>query len=156
MKNASGALALLAVLSFSSAADAKEAAAVMQMTNYEGRPAYLAVYLVNSQGRYETTLWVSGKDRTYYPYLDRWWRYLSRAPQELDAMTGASAGAGDRVSMKFDLKDDWLDKGYSIRVESSVEGLHTNAQDIVYDLKTENSGGRIEGTGYVRNLRIRW
>jgi hypothetical protein len=156
MKNASSALALLAALSFSSAAEAREAAAVIQMTNYEGRAAYLAVYLVNSQGRYETTLWVSGKDRTYYTYLDRWWRYLSRAPQVLDAVTGASAGAGDRVSMKFDLKDDWLDKGYAIRIESSVEGLHTNAQDAVYELKAENSGARIEGTGYVRNLRVRW
>ena len=149
-------LSFATALSFASVAQGKEATAMVQMTNYEGKEAYLAVYLVNPKGRYQKTLWVSGRERIYYSYLSRWWRYLARAPQELDAITGASAGAGDRVSLKFDLEDDWIDAGYLIRIESAVEGGGINPQDVVYELKTENSGGRAAGTGYVRNLRIRW
>jgi hypothetical protein len=156
MKKTLSALVLLSVLSFAPVVQAREAAAVVQMTNYDGKKAYLAIYLVNPEGRYQTTLWVSGKDRIYYSYLDRWWRYLARAPQQLDAITGASAGAGDRVSLKFDLKDEWLDAGYAIRIESSVEGLDTNREDALYPLSADKVGDRVEGTGYVRNVRIRW
>ena len=156
MKQTLGVFTLLSALSFAPMVQAREAAAVVQMTNYDGKEAYLAVYLVNPEGRYQTTLWVSGKDRIYYSYLDRWWRYLSRVPQELDAITGASAGAGDRVSLKFELEDEWLDAGYSIRIESAVEGLDANREDALYPLTTDNIGARIDGTGYVRNVRMRW
>ena len=156
MKKSLSVLALISALSFAPTAHGREATAVVQMTNYDGKEAYLAVYLLNADGRYQSTLWVSGKDRIYYSYMDRWWRYLSRAPQELDAITGASAGAGGRVPLSFDLKDEWLDAGFAIRIESSVEGLSTHAEDVLFELKTENIGARIEGTGYVRNMRMRW
>jgi hypothetical protein len=156
MKQTLSLLAFVATLSFAPVAVGREAAAMVQMTNYDGKEAYLAVYLVNPSGRYQQTLWVSGRERIYYSYLSRWWRYLARAPQELDAITGASAGAGDRVSLKFDLKDEWINSGYAIRVESAVEGGGVNSQDALYELKSENSGGRVTGVGYVRNLRIRW
>ncbi|MDB5528443.1 MAG: Tat pathway signal protein [Devosia sp.] len=156
MNKTLGAMALLATLSFAPAAAAKEVTAQIQMVNYDGHEAYLAVYLVNAEGRYETTLWVSGKDPKYHSYLPRWWRYLSRAPQELDAITGASAGGGDRVALKLDLKDEWFNADYAIRVESAVEAGAAHEEDVLFDLKDTNNGERIDGTGYVRVMRAGW
>lgn len=150
------ALALMAALSFAPAVSAREVTAQIQMVNYEGHEAYLAVYLINPEGRYETTLWVAGKDTKYHSYMDRWWRYLSRAPQELDAITGASAGGGDRVGLKLDLKDEWFNAGYAIRVESAVEAGDKHEEDVLFALTDENNGARIDGTGYVRVMRAGW
>ena len=156
MNKTLGAMALVATLSLAPAAAAKDVTAQIQMVNYNGHEAYLAVYLVNAEGRYETTLWVSGKDPKYHSYLPRWWRYLSRAPQELDAVTGASAGGGDRVALKLDLKDEWFNAGYAIRVESAVEAGQAHEEDVLFDLKDANNGERIDGTGYVRVMRAGW
>jgi Predicted periplasmic protein (DUF2271) len=144
------------VLGMAPAAMAREADMMVQMTNYEGKPAYFALYLVDPSGRYVRTLWVSGKDAKYQADLPRWSKYLSRAPQALDAITGASTGNGDRAMLKLELDDAELNAGYKLRVETAVEDQKTFPADVEAELADGQQGTKLPGTGYVRFVRFKW
>lgn len=144
-------LALAATPAFSA-----ETTILVQLNEYEGDEAYFALYLVDPDGRYESTLWVSGDEERWYEDMPRWWRYHSRDPQELDAITGASTKAGDRALIRVEIEDAYLDAGYSIRVETAVEDLENYALDVEQTLNSEEMGDKISGTGYVRFVRYKW
>lgn len=145
----------LALVSASSAL-AKDAVVLVQMDGYEGDEAYFSLYLVDPSGRYEKTLWVSGDEVRWYPDLNRWFRYLSRNPQELDAITGASTGGGDRAIVHLQIDEAVIDAGYSLRVETSVEDRENYFEDVQVELTTEGQRARTEGTGYVRYIRYKF
>ncbi|MBL4812820.1 MAG: DUF2271 domain-containing protein [Rhodobacteraceae bacterium] len=149
-------LACLAATMAASTAYGAETTILVQFNEYEGDEAYFALYLVDPDGRYQRTLWVSGDEERWYADMPRWWRYYSRNPQELDAVTGASTKAGDRTLVRVEIDDAMLDAGYSIRVETAVEDLENHALDIDHPLSSEQMGNRIPGTGYVRFLRYKW
>lgn len=137
------------------AANAADAKIMIQMDNYEGEQAYFSLYLVDPDGRYDQTLWVSGDEEKYHPDLPRWWKYLSRKPQEIDAITGASTAAGDRSIVNIEIDDALIDAGYTLRVETAVEDLSNFDTDVEADLSTSNVGEKIPGTGYVRFIRFK-
>lgn len=148
-------LTLISGFALTSTAYAKPVDVMVQLTNYEGEKAYLVLYLVTPEGRYDRTLWVSGPDTKYHPDLTRWWRYLSRQPQDIDVITGASTGNGDRLVVHLDLEDTVLNTGYAIRVETSVEDQATISEDAEVELVDANNGERVPGTGYVRFVRLK-
>jgi hypothetical protein len=137
-------------------ATAEEATFLVQLNDYEGEGAYFSLYLIDPSDRYVRTLWVSGDDAEWYEDMPRWWKYVGRAPQELDAITGASTAAGDRAVVRVELESEILDAGYSVRVETGVEDLENHPVDVQAPLETAQQGERIEGTGYVRYLRYQW
>ena len=51
---------------------AREITLVTEMKNYGGNGAYLALYLTNSAGEYQDTLWVAGQKSKYYKHLSGW------------------------------------------------------------------------------------
>lgn len=135
---------------------AKDAVVLVQLNPYEGDEAYFSLYLVNPEGRYEKTLWVSGDDAEWYPDLARWWRYLSRNPQELDVITGASTAGGDRQIIHLDIDESLIDAGYSLRVETSVEDQENHFEDAQVELTTDGQRARTPGMGYVRYIRYKF
>lgn len=128
---------------------------LVQLNNYEGEKAYFSLYLVSPDARYEQTLWVSGDEEKYFPDLPRWWKYLSRKPQPLDAITGASTAGGDRSILKLEIADELIDAGYRLRVETAVEDLENYDSDVEVDLSRSNAGEKIPGTGYVRFISFK-
>lgn len=154
--SAAAALLFGATLGIASRAEAKEATVLVQLNNYVGDEAYFALYLVNPEGRYEHTLYVSGPEERWYPDMPRWWKYLSRKPQELDAITGASTAAGDRSIVKLEIADELFNAGYKLRVETAVEDLENHSVDVEAELSTDLLGKRIAGIGYVRELRVKF
>lgn len=137
-------------------ATAGEATFLVQLHDYEGDEAYFSLYLVDPAGRYVRTLWVSGDEDRWYPDQPRWWKYLGRAPQDLDAVTGASTAPGDRTVIRVDLEDDILDSGYKVRLDTSVEDQQNFPLDVETPLDSALHGDKIPGTGYVRYLRYKW
>lgn len=135
---------------------AEEATVLIQLNDYTGKSAYFSLYLVDAEGRYQRTLWVSGTDVRYHPDMPRWWRYISRAPQDIHALTGASTAAGDRAVIKIDLEPGLIDSGYRLRVETAVEDQATYPDDAEVDLTQAAQGEKIAGTGYVRYIRFQW
>jgi len=145
--------ATLALTTF--AAQADEAIVVVQLNEYTGPEAYFSLYLVNPEGRYEKTLWVSGDEKVWWPDTKRWFGYFSRAPQEIDAVTGASTPAGARAVMRFDIDPALIDAGYTMRVETSVEEAENYQQDAEVPLTRANERVKTPGTGYVRYIRYK-
>ena len=137
-------------------AQATEAHVQVQLNDYDGERAYFSVYLVNPEGRYQSTLWVSGDEEKWYPDLAAWWKYLSRAPQELDAITGASTGAGERANLTLEIAPEFIDAGYKLRVETAVEDALNHTVDAEIDLSAAKSGEKAAGTGYVRFIRYKF
>lgn len=137
------------------AANGAEATILVQLGEYEGEKAYFSLYLIDPDGRYDSTLWVSGDEIKYHPDLPRWFRYLSRNPQEIDAVTGASTGAGDRAVLAIEIDESLIDAGYSLRVETAVEDQDNYDEDVEVELTTDNQGDKFEGTGYVRYIRYK-
>lgn len=135
---------------------AAEGTFLVQMNDYDGENAYFAMYLVDPEGRYVRTLWVSGDEKRWYQDQPRWWKYYGRAPQDLDAITGASTAPGDRNVIRINLEDDILDAGYKVRVDTSVEDQNNFPTDIETDLDSKHQGEKIPGTGYIRYFRYKW
>ncbi len=141
----------------SSAVNAKEMTTMVQLINYKGEKAYFAMYLVNPNGRYEKTLYVSGTEQRWYEEgLPRWWKYKTRAEENVDGITGASTGNGDRLIVKIDIDDAVVDAGYKIRVATSVEDIANTPTDAEFELTSENVRKKLAGNTYVRYVRYKF
>lgn len=135
---------------------AADATFLVQLNDYKGNEAYFSMYLVDDKGRYVRTLWVSGDNPRWYPEQPRWWKYLGRKPQELDAITGASTATGDRSVIRIKLEEEIIDAGYKIRIDTSVEDQQNYQEDVEVELASKNMKDKIPGTGYIRYLRFKW
>jgi hypothetical protein len=155
LKNGVAALAVSLALVPGFAA-AEKATFLVQLNDYDGDEAYFSLYLVDPDGRYVRTLWVSGDEDRWYPDQPRWWKYVGRAQEDISAVTGASTAPGDRSVIRIELEPDVLDAGYTVRVDTSVEDQSNYPNDVDTALVSETHGEKIDGTGYVRYLRFKW
>lgn len=140
------------VAASATAAYAKTVPILVQLDNYTGEKAYFVAYLVDAKGKYQKTLWLSGNEQKYFPDLPNWWKYLSRNPQELDGITGASTASGDRNIIKIEIEDEFIDAGYKLRIETAVEDQQHHPLDVEVEFSIANAKQKIAGTGYVRTV----
>jgi hypothetical protein len=148
-------LAGTATIALAVTAHADEAIVVVQLNEYVGPGAYFQLYLVDPEGRFDRTLWVSGDDKLWWPDSKRWYGYFSRAPEEIDAVTGASTAAGSRTVMRVEIDPALIDAGYTLRVETAVEEAENYQADAEVPLTRANERAKTPGTGYVRYIRYR-
>ncbi|RFC55750.1 DUF2271 domain-containing protein [Brumimicrobium aurantiacum] len=131
---------------------------LIQLKNYQGEGAYVVISLIDNEGEYVKTLRVLGDDREWYPDLPAWntFREKNRFQPRLDGITGASIGSGERSVVSFTLEEQYIDKGYTLRFETSVEDKKYHKEDVVIDLSKDNlSKGKYEGEkGYIRMIRL--
>lgn len=142
-------------MAFSSSAMAadKQATITVQMQNYSGRPAYLAIYLTKPDGSYDSTLWVAGTKQRYLGELTGWVRALQTADSlNLDGITGASVGSGQTLTIHANLTQAMIDAGYQVHVESAVEHGGEYPDDAVAAVTAQ--GQTVSGNGYVRSLTV--
>src|SRR5687768_12904571 len=91
---------------------------MVQMTNYMGEGAYIAVSLINGKGAYEKTLYVMGSDKKWYPDIKEWHKAIGKKTPNISAITGASVAGGDRGVMVLKIDKSKIDKDYKLRFES--------------------------------------
>ncbi len=127
---------------------------MVQMTNYVGEGAYIAVSLIDAKGAYEKTLYVMGSDKKWYPDLKEWNKAYKKKPTNISAITGASVTGGDRSVTVLDIQTDKINKGYKLRFETAVEDNKYYLKDIEIPLTTEGLAAKTEGTGYIRYVRL--
>jgi len=127
---------------------------MVQMTNYVGEGAYIAVSLIDAKGVYEKTLYVMGSDKKWYPDLKEWHKAYKKKPTNISAITGASVTGGDRSVTVLDIETDKINKGYKLRFETAVEDNKYYLKDIEIPLTTEGLAAKTEGTGYIRYVRL--
>lgn len=124
------------------------------MTNYSGEKAYVVVSLINREGNYVKTLYVQGDDEEWFPDLKKWWDFRGGTTENIDAITGATIGNGERniISLVFDTSE--IDAGYQLRFESAVENQKYYAVDAEVALNSESLTAKVDGQGYIRYIRM--
>ncbi|MEM6734806.1 MAG: DUF2271 domain-containing protein [Bacteroidota bacterium] len=127
---------------------------LIQLTNYGGEGAYVIASLVKPDGNYEKTLFVGGDEEEWYPDLPTWYEFYESMGEDIDGITGASIQSGSRKVAMLEIDAEKLNVGYRLRFESSVEDGLYHTKDIELELSDEIVGKTIEGSGYIRYVRI--
>ena len=131
----------------------RQATITVEMQNYSGRAAYLAIYVTKPDGSYDSTLWVAGTKQRYLGDLTGWVRALQTASSfSLDGITGASVGSGQTLTIHPYLTAAMIDAGYQVHVESAVEHGGEYPDDAVATITSQ--GQTVSGNGYVRSLTV--
>lgn len=127
---------------------------LIQMMNYTGERAYVVVSLIDPNGEYVKTLYMQGDDQEWFADLKNWWQFSSGINENIDAITGATIGNGQRniISLSFDPSE--IDSGYTIRFESAVENQEYFAIDAEVPLQSETIKNKVDGKGYIRHIRM--
>lgn len=133
-------------------ASARQVAIETQLSDYGGDGAYIAIYVTDPNGRYQSTLWVAGTKAKYWRHLGDWYR-ATGGKAKVDGISGASVGAGKTLRVTVDVADALLDAGYEIHVDTAVEKMKENPSEIVVPLIKANTGKPVAGRGYVRSFR---
>lgn len=146
-------LLALSIMAFTTASETKYKC-MIQMKNYTGEGAYITVSLLNPEGEYEKTLYVQGDDEEWYSDITEWWKFQGKIRTNIDAITGATISGGNRAITIIEIPNDKLNKGYKIRFESAVEDQEYYKSDIEFELTSENVKSKINGTGFIRYVRM--
>ncbi len=150
-----GLLVIIGLLSFSMLNDTvKSYKCMVQLKNYSGPEAYVVVSLINPEGSYEKTLWMMGEDEDWYEYFEKWWVFNEKKQEDIDAVSGESITGGERKVITFNIDENKLNKGYSIRFESAVEEQKYYEKDVETIFSGENINKKIEGKGYIKYIQI--
>lgn len=153
MKKLAAMLMLATALIAPDVAMARDVTIQTSLARYSGNPAYLAVYLTNPDGSYNSTLWVAGRKTRYLGDLRGWVRAVSTGGSlNLDGISGASVGSGETLTVHANLADTLLDAGYQIHVDTAVENGGQYADDAVFALTSTPSTAT--GNGYVDTLSL--
>lgn len=127
---------------------------MIQMTNYSGEGAYIAISLLNPEGEYEKTLYVQGDDDDWYYDITEWWKFQGKTRTNIDAITGATISGGSRTINVISIDDNKIDAGYKIRFESAVEDQEYYKDDVEFELTSETVKSTIKGKGFIRYVRM--
>ena len=147
-----GSIAAACALALPAAAHSRPVTLAVQLKNYGGDGAYLAVYLTDPKGAYAGTLWVAGGKAKYYKNLSDWNRLSAGDAKRLAGVTGASVGAGRTLKVTADLADALIDAGYEIRVDAAVEDMRDSPSEIRVPLNAANAGKPQAGKQYIESL----
>lgn len=147
-------VSLSSFASFAQKTGSKNYKCMIQMTNYAGEEAYIVVSLINPKGAYEKTVYMFAKNKKWYKDLEEWHNFNKKKPANISAITGASVAGGDRSIKVFEIEDSKINKGYKLRFEVAVEDKEYHAKDLEFPLTTANVSGKIDGTGYIRYVRM--
>lgn len=152
MKTLLSALALTTALTVPAQAIAKPVTLTVNMNQYNGDGAYLALYVTDPNGTYVGSLWMAGAKSKYYEHLSDWHRATGGSTAEINGITGASVGAGRALKITLDLADALFDAGYELHIDASVEDKRDSPSDVVVPLNTMAAGQPVSGRRYIRNF----
>jgi len=145
-------LAAACVLAVPALAHSRQVTLTTQLKNYGGDGAYLAIYLTDAKGAYAGTLWVAGGKAKYYKHLSDWNRLSARDSKRLAGVTGASVGAGRKLTVTADLADALIDAGYEIRIDAAVEDQRDSPSEVRVPLTRANASQPQAGKQYIQSL----
>ncbi|MFC5045644.1 DUF2271 domain-containing protein [Aquimarina hainanensis] len=127
---------------------------MIQMINYTGEKAYVVTSLMTPDGKYEKTLNVLGDDEEWYSDLPKWWSFSNGINEDIDAITGATIGNGERHISILEIDEEKIDAGYTIRFETAVENQEYYSKDVEIPLQSSTIRNKVNGSGYIRYVRM--
>lgn len=142
-----------AMLSFAPA-EAKQITATVQMKDFRGPPAYVALYLTNTDGQFHSTVAVLGKKSKYRRHLRGWFRGVAKSGNPVDGLSGASVGSGRSFSVKADIADALLKAGYRLQIDTAVEDVADYRAEASVILNTTTPSASTRGKGFIKSVTI--
>jgi hypothetical protein len=149
MKPIFAALALTTAIVAPGLAFARPVTLTVNLSEYGGRGAYLALYVTDASGAYAGSLWMAGGKSKYYKHLSDWTRLTGGNVAEVDGITGASVGAGQSLELTMDLADALFDAGYTLHVDAAVEDMRDSPSEVALPLTADGAGQPVAGRRYV-------
>lgn len=154
MKHLLLALSLITGLALSNMAQAREVTFTTQLARYNGNDALIAIYLIDSSGRYKQTIWLAGgRHRKYLGHLRGWSRGSHKRFAEYDGKTGASITQGRGFTVTEEIDDALIDQGYRLVIDVAVEDRTGSQADVVLPLTTAGSGKPVTGSNYIISFK---
>lgn len=128
---------------------------MVQLINYTGEGAYIAVSVLDENERYLKTLRMLGDDQEWFPDLEQWFSFFkSENEPSVDAITSATIAGGERSIFALEIDQSLLDSGNQLRFETAVEDQKYHETDLQIPLTSENIKTNFEGEGYIRYVRM--
>ncbi|CAM1340063.1 DUF2271 domain-containing protein [Tenacibaculum amylolyticum] len=150
-----GGLLIVCIIAFAfTTIESSKYKCMIQLKNYDGEGAYVVVSLLDKDGNYVETLQVLGDDDEWYHEVYDWWDFYGKRRPNIDAITGATISGGQRAIKVIEIDNDKIDAGYKIRFETAVEDQEYYADDVEFDLTSENVKNKFEGKGFIRYVRM--
>ncbi|MXV38219.1 DUF2271 domain-containing protein [Flavobacteriaceae bacterium Ap0902] len=148
--------AILLSFTYAQSTDSKPYKCMVQMSNYSGEGAYIAISVVDAKNQYIKTLKVFGDDDEWFPELKNWWKSnkSNKKLTAVDAISGETLVGGERQIFALNIPDAYINKGYALRFESAVEDNSYKATDVVIPLNTSTIKNKVDGNGYIRYVRL--
>lgn len=146
------ALALSTALTAPGLAQARPVTLTVNLSQYGGNGAYLAIYVTDPAGAYAGSLWMAGGKAKYYRHLSDWARFSGENTAEVDGITGASVGAGRSLDLSMDLADALFDAGYTLHIDAAVEDMRDSPNEIAVPLTTAGAGQPVRGRQYIADF----
>lgn len=153
MKTLVAALMLGSALVAPQVAFARDIQVSATVVPYRGPGTYMAIYVTKPDGSYATTLWVAGSSSRYYGHMTGWARAITSAGGSINGITGASVGAGQTLTIKASLADSMIDAGYTVVVETAVEGWGNMPKDA--SVSIDSAGASASGQALIKTLSVK-
>jgi hypothetical protein len=152
MKSLIAALALSTALVAPGLALARPVTLTANMADYGGPGAYLAIYVTDASGAYAGSLWMAGGKSKYYRHLSDWAQLSGGDPAQVDGITGASVGSGQKLELSMDLADALFDAGYTLHIDAAAEDMRDSPNEISVPLSTAGAGKAVSGRRYIADF----
>ena len=152
MKSLIAALALSTALITPGLALARPVTLTVNMAQYGGPGAYLAVYVTDASGAYVGSLWMAGGKSKYYKHLTDWAQMIGGDVAQVDGITGASVGAGQQLQLSMDLSDALFDAGYTLHIDAAAEEMRDSPNEIAVPLTAAGAGQAVSGRRYIADF----
>lgn len=152
MKSLIAALALSTALVVPGLAMARPVTLTVNMAEYGGQGAYLAVYVTDTSGAYAGSLWMAGGKSKYYKHLSDWAQFTGGDTAQVDGITGASVGAGRQLELSMDLADALFDAGYTLHIDAAVEDMRDSPNEVAVPLTAAGAGTPVSGRRYIADF----
>ena len=133
----------------------------IEMIEYRGEGAYIAVSLMDENDKYLKTLYVLGEDKTWFFDMRLFWANLKSNGligddayyAHVDGITGPTIGGGKNLVVPLLLNKSEIGKGYKILFETAVEDKGYFRGDLAFELTEESLNDSFEGTGFIKSVR---
>lgn len=152
MKSFLAALALSTALVAPGLALARPVTLTVNMAQYGGPGAYLAIYVTDSSGAYAGSLWMAGGKSKYYKHLSDWAQFTGGDVAQVDGITGASVGSGQKLELSMDLADALFDAGYTLHIDAAAEEMRDSPNEVSVPLTAAGAGQAVSGRRYIADF----
>lgn len=152
MKSFLAALALSTALVAPGLALARPVTLTVNMAQYGGPGAYLAIYVTDPSGAYAGSLWMAGGKSKYYKHLSDWAQFTGGDVAQVDGITGASVGSGQKLELSMDLADALFDAGYTLHIDAAAEEMRDSPNEVSVPLTAAGAGQAVSGRRYIADF----